>query len=219
MTTTTSTFNKNLYFAIEVEKKAVGGIGMMLGEDVHRCTAELGYWLGESYWNRGLMSEAVRLMKDYAFNSLPQLQRLHADPFSKNGNLNYSQFLREFGYTKRSALYPNAKQNPLETDSVLVHDAALNAIKSNWDQLRKELTQLDSYKTGYIQFDEFDDILTELYAIEFIKTLQRSFKQQDLTNNDSVPVKVFKQILNQYKCSLNEKEFYTLVSQLDTSNR
>ncbi|CAF1519264.1 unnamed protein product, partial [Adineta steineri] len=88
-----------------------------------------------------------------------------------NGNLNYSQFLREFGYTKRSALYPNAKQNPLET------------------------------------------------AIEFIKTLQRSFKQQDLTNNDSVPVKVFKQILNQYKCSLNEKEFYTLVSQLDTSNR
>ncbi|CAF4227745.1 unnamed protein product, partial [Rotaria sordida] len=75
-----------------------------------------------------------------------------------------------------SAHYPNAKQNPpkrgdadflltsrkLYGDSVLVHGAALNAIKSNWDQLRQEFTQLDPYRTGYLQSDEFDDILIEL---------------------------------------------------------
>ncbi len=46
-------------------------------------------------------------------------------------------------------------------DSVLVHGTALNAIRSNWDQLRREFTQLDPYRTGYIQSDEFNKILTE----------------------------------------------------------
>lgn len=94
----------------------------------------------------------------------------------ENGNLDFYQFLREFGYTKRSAHYPNAKQNPpkkgdsdflltsrkLYADTVLVHGAALNAIRSNWDELRQEFTQLDPYRTGFIQSDEFDEILTEL---------------------------------------------------------
>ncbi len=47
-------------------------------------------------------------------------------------------------------------------DSVFVHGAALNAIRLNWDQLRKEFTQLDPYRTGYVQSEEFDDISTEL---------------------------------------------------------
>ncbi len=94
----------------------------------------------------------------------------------ENGNLDFYQFLREFGYSKHSAHYPNAKQNPpkkgdadflltsrkLYGDSVLVHGAALNAIRSNWDQLRREFTQLDPFRTGFIQSDEFDDILMEL---------------------------------------------------------
>ncbi|CAF1193952.1 unnamed protein product [Adineta steineri] len=110
--TATSIFSKNCYFAIEVENKAVGGIGIMLGEDVHRCTAELGYWLGESYWNRGLMSEAVRLMKDYAFDSLPQLQRLHADPFSSN--IASAKVLEKVGFQfegrlKKSVINRNGK--------------------------------------------------------------------------------------------------------------
>ncbi len=48
------------------------------------------------------------------------------------------------------------------------------------------------------------------------KQLRRTFKQQDPTNSGSVPVKIFKDILNQYKCSLNDEEFYTLTSQMDT---
>ena len=46
--------------------------------------------------------------------------------------------------------------------------------------------------------------------------LRRTFKQHDPTNSGSVPVKIFKQVLEQHKCPLNDEEFYTLTSQIDT---
>src|SRR5665648_112546 len=42
-------------FAIETESEAIGIIGLTVGQDVHRFTAELGYWLGEPFWGRGIM--------------------------------------------------------------------------------------------------------------------------------------------------------------------
>ncbi len=48
------------------------------------------------------------------------------------------------------------------------------------------------------------------------KQLRRAFKQKDITNNGSVPIKTFKELLSQYKCPLTDEEFYTLASQLDT---
>ncbi len=42
-------------FCIEINGAAVGGIGLRPGEDVHRQTAEFGYWLGEEFWGRGIM--------------------------------------------------------------------------------------------------------------------------------------------------------------------
>ena len=116
----------------------------------------------------------------------------------RDGNLDFYQFLREFGYTKSSAHYPNAKRNPpkkgdadliltsnrLYGDSVLVHGAALSVIRSKWDELRREFTELDPYRTGYVQSDEFDEIFSELCP---------SVNQEDLdmlkyrfqSNNDS----------------------------------
>ncbi|CAM2722315.1 unnamed protein product [Rotaria socialis] len=72
----------------------------------------------------------------------------------ENQHLYFYQFLREFGYSKRSVHYLNAKQNPPRR-------AALNAIRSYWDKLRREFTELDPYRTGYLQSDEFDDILNQ----------------------------------------------------------
>jgi Ca2+-binding EF-hand superfamily protein len=46
--------------------------------------------------------------------------------------------------------------------------------------------------------------------------MRRLFKQRDSTNTASVPFQVFKEILYQFKCSLNDEEFYTLTSQIDT---
>jgi RimJ/RimL family protein N-acetyltransferase len=46
-------------FAIVVDGKAVGSIGFFLRTDVERISAELGYFIGEKYWNKGIVTEAV----------------------------------------------------------------------------------------------------------------------------------------------------------------
>jgi RimJ/RimL family protein N-acetyltransferase len=53
-------------FAIVVGDEAVGGIGVTLGTDVFRRSAEIGYWLGEPFWGRGIATEALRAVTEYA---------------------------------------------------------------------------------------------------------------------------------------------------------
>ena len=50
---------QNCVWAIEVDGKAVGGIGVVAGAGIRRRTGELGYWLGHAYWGKGIASEAV----------------------------------------------------------------------------------------------------------------------------------------------------------------
>lgn len=70
-------------FAIEVDAHAVGGIGLMLGSDIFRCSAEIGYWLGHPYWGKGLMPEAVKLVTGYAFETFG-VSRVFAGVFESN---------------------------------------------------------------------------------------------------------------------------------------
>jgi [ribosomal protein S5]-alanine N-acetyltransferase len=70
-------------FAIEVDGEAAGGIGLFLQEDVARYSAELGYWLGEAHWGRGIMTEAVRGFTEHAFRSF-DLCRIYAIVFEWN---------------------------------------------------------------------------------------------------------------------------------------
>ena len=64
-------------FAIAVDGAAVGGIGFYLQKDVERVSAEIGYWLGERFWGRGIASEAIVAMTRYAFDH-HELTRLYA---------------------------------------------------------------------------------------------------------------------------------------------
>jgi RimJ/RimL family protein N-acetyltransferase len=61
-----------------------GGIGYTLHEDVERVAAEVGYWLGVSFWGRGIATRAVRSLSARAFSSHPELRRLYALPFTSN---------------------------------------------------------------------------------------------------------------------------------------
>lgn len=71
------------FFAIEVEGKAVGGIGLHPQPDVLRRSMEIGYWLGEPFWARGIATEAVVAMTHYAFEHF-DIARLYGYVFEWN---------------------------------------------------------------------------------------------------------------------------------------
>jgi [ribosomal protein S5]-alanine N-acetyltransferase len=93
-------------FAISVGNEAVGGIGVTLGTDVERCSAELGYWLGEAVWGRGIATSAVRAFSEHALAAFG-LTRLYALPYARNAPsirvLEKAGYLLE-GRLRRSAL-------------------------------------------------------------------------------------------------------------------
>jgi RimJ/RimL family protein N-acetyltransferase len=70
-------------FAISVGDEAVGGIGFMLNDDVERVGAEIGYWLGEPFWGRGIMTEALVAVTAFAVRE-HALTRVYAIPFEWN---------------------------------------------------------------------------------------------------------------------------------------
>jgi ribosomal-protein-alanine N-acetyltransferase len=70
-------------WAIEIDGVAAGGIGIEPGEGVFAKSARFGYWLGEPYWGRGVMTAAVRATVDHVFGEL-DLVRLEAPVFEWN---------------------------------------------------------------------------------------------------------------------------------------
>lgn len=69
--------------AIEADGKLAGGIGLILNGDVYIKSAEVGYWVGEKFWGKGIATEAVRQMTEYAFYYF-DLVRLYAEVFETN---------------------------------------------------------------------------------------------------------------------------------------
>ena len=70
-------------FAITVNEEAVGGIGLHHQSDIYSRNAELGYWIGEDYWGKGIVTEAVRQMVSYGFHTW-NIDRIFARPFGSN---------------------------------------------------------------------------------------------------------------------------------------
>ena len=95
-------------FSIEWEGKAVGGIGIIPRADVERISAEMGYWLGENYWNRGIMTHVVKQMSEYVFTHFP-ITKLYATIFEFN--IASMRVLEKAGFTREGILRQAAIKN------------------------------------------------------------------------------------------------------------
>ncbi len=74
---------KDVVYAIEVNGEACGGIGLHAMQDVYRFNAEIGFWLSERHWGKGIVTEAVGLLVNHAFQKY-QWIRIYAGVFSTN---------------------------------------------------------------------------------------------------------------------------------------
>lgn len=95
-------------FAIEYDGAFCGMIGLMLQKDVYRLTAEIGYWLGEPFWNKGIITKAVALVTGYAFNELG-LIRIHTGIFEYN--IASMKVLEKNGYKKEGVFEKSIIKN------------------------------------------------------------------------------------------------------------
>lgn len=75
--------NNILYLAIDIQGEAVGGIGITPKKDYMQKNAELGYWLSEEYWGKGIITEAIKEIVKLAFEKF-DIVRIYATPFERN---------------------------------------------------------------------------------------------------------------------------------------
>ena len=94
--------------AIEADGKAVGSITLTLGSDVYRRSAELGYWLGEPFWGRGIMTRAVREMCALGFAAW-DIAGIHAAPYARNAASR--RVLEKAGFTLEGTLRRSVCKN------------------------------------------------------------------------------------------------------------
>jgi [ribosomal protein S5]-alanine N-acetyltransferase len=103
-------------FCIEIEGAAVGGIGVHPGQDVYRRTATVGYWLGEQFWGRGVMTEVVTAVTDFCFDNFP-LHRISAEVFANNPAS--ARVLEKAGFIFEARLKNNVMKDGQVLDSLL----------------------------------------------------------------------------------------------------
>lgn len=103
-------------FAICVNNHAVGAIGVHPQQDIHEKCAELGYWLAESFWGKGIMSWTVKQMIAYAFQNF-DIVRLYARPFSSNEGS--QKVLEKCGFNLEARLKKSIYKNGTYLDELI----------------------------------------------------------------------------------------------------
>jgi len=97
-------------FVIANDRELIGTIGLSLGHDVYRHSAEVGYWLAEPFWGRGLATQALRAISEWGFASFGLL-RIYAYVFVEN--VASKRVLEKAGYEfegrMRSAVVKNGR--------------------------------------------------------------------------------------------------------------
>ena len=100
--------NETFAFAITVDNMVLGSIGIFRQGNIHRQTAELGYYIAEEYWGKGIMTEAVKQICEYVF-AKSDIIRIYAEPFAYN--IASCRVLEKVGFQYEGTLRSNAVKN------------------------------------------------------------------------------------------------------------
>ena len=95
-------------FAITLDDKVIGSIGVFRQQNIHRQTAEMGYYIAEEYWGKGIMTDAVKQICEYVFKN-SDILRIYAEPFAYNAGS--CRVLEKAGFQYEGTLRNNAVKN------------------------------------------------------------------------------------------------------------
>lgn len=108
--------NETFAFAITADGKVIGSISAFRQGNIHRQTAELGYYIAEEYWGHGIMTEAVKQICRYIFGRSDVI-RIYAEPFADNAAS--CRVLEKAGFQYEGTLRKNAVKNGRTVDMKL----------------------------------------------------------------------------------------------------
>ena len=117
--------NDDCLFAVEIDGEAVGSIGITLKEGIYRSSAELGFWLAQPFWKRGIMTEAVKQMIAFTFEK-KDIIRLYAQVYEYNEGS--KRVLLKAGFTCEGVLGKSVCKNGRVYDNYIY--AVLDGRKS-----------------------------------------------------------------------------------------
>ena len=121
-------------FSIELksEKRIVGGIGLHK-IDKFSGTVEIGYWVGREYWKKGIVSEAIVVLLDFAFNKL-KLNRVELRAYTEN--LASNNIAKKFGFKLEGTLKKCVRCKATNK----IHDANIyGLLREEWKKYNKKL--------------------------------------------------------------------------------
>jgi [ribosomal protein S5]-alanine N-acetyltransferase len=95
-------------FAIVCDDKVIGSIGVFRQGNIHRLTGEMGYYISEDFWNKGIATMAVKAICKYVFENT-DIIRIFAEPFSDNQAS--CKVLEKAGFKFEGTLRSNAIKN------------------------------------------------------------------------------------------------------------
>jgi RimJ/RimL family protein N-acetyltransferase len=103
-------------FAITIDDKAVGSIGVFRKDNIHSKTAEMGYYIAEEYWGQGIGTSAVKQVCKHIFENTDMI-RIFAEPFSYN--IGSCRILEKAGFMYEGTMRKNAVKNGAVLDMKL----------------------------------------------------------------------------------------------------
>jgi len=103
-------------FGICHHNEVIGAIGYKQGSDVERISAEIGYWIGEPFWGRGIVTGVVKCMTEFIFFNL-DVKRIYAVPFSWNTASH--RVLEKAGFNLEGRMHSSVIKDGKITDQLL----------------------------------------------------------------------------------------------------
>jgi RimJ/RimL family protein N-acetyltransferase len=113
-----------VYFAIIYENQLAGSIGITLKTDIYRKNVEIGYFVAQKYWGKGLATKAIKAVTSYAFRTF-DIVRVYAEPFADNPASR--RVLDKAGFTMEAVF-----KNYVIKNGIIKNSCIYSVLKENW---------------------------------------------------------------------------------------